>query len=359
MTTQPSQYNHFRDALRERRDITDTYLELGGVPQLVGLSAQADDHIIALMRDLLNQQSQGIFNLAQRAQPALPQATDIYRDNLIAAVDGTDAISPLRFVSETLYATGVVRVTPASVHEPRASVTRTRAASYNPANNTGRPWNETIQEWAEYLRSARDNEISWVNTFREYAEREIAKDWLDIDHDHIVLIDGPILTQNLLSQDAAHNLLAAITSSHQAIGFIKELSANPLLVAIGSALHPGEAFVLQHWTNLLQERFRHGQEAIAEWIGANATDIVRVIYKTQRKAYAIECSAPLTSLALAILQHDPGGPTDHNIPMLLQIADAHVRSQFNGQAARDETLARFSINDPERFTALTNERSLR
>ena len=61
---------------------------------------------------------------------------------------------------------------------------------------------------------------------------EIAKDWLDIDHDHIVLIDGPILTQNLLSQDAAHNLLAAITSSHQAIGFIKELSANPLLVAI-------------------------------------------------------------------------------------------------------------------------------
>ena len=137
MTTQPSQYNHFRDALRERRDITDTYLELGGVPQLVGLSAQADDHIIALMRDLLNQQSQGIFNLAQRAQPALPQATDIYRDNLIAAVDGTDAISPLRFVSETLYATGVVRVTPASVHEPRASVTR----------NPGRLLQPSQQHW--------------------------------------------------------------------------------------------------------------------------------------------------------------------------------------------------------------------
>ena len=66
-----------------------------------------------------------------------------------------------------------------------------------------------------------------------------------------------------------------------------------------------------------------------------------------------------TPLALAILQHDPGGPADHNIPMLLQIADAHVRSRFNGQTARDETLARFSINDPERFTALTNERHLR
>ena len=134
---------------------------MGGIPQLVGLSAEADDRIIALMRDLLDEQYQGILNLSQLAQPALPQATDIYRDNLIAAVDGTDAISPLRFVSDTLYATGVVRVTPASVHEPSASVTRTRAASYNPANNTGRPWNETIQEWAEYLRSARDSEISW------------------------------------------------------------------------------------------------------------------------------------------------------------------------------------------------------
>ena len=184
-------------------------------------------------------------------------------------------------------------------------------------------------------------------------------DWIHTQHDHIVLIDGPILTQNLLSQDAAHSLLEAMASSHQVIGFIKELSANPLLVAIGSALHPGEAFVLHHWTNLLQERFRHSQEAIADWIGANADDIVRVIYKTQRKAYAIECNATLTPLSLAILQHDPGGPSDHNIPMLLQIADAHVRSQFNGQAARDETLARFSINDPERFAALTNERSLR
>ena len=359
MTSQPSQYNHFRDALLERKDITDTYLELGGVPQLVGLSAETDEQIIALMRDLLNEQSQGIVNLAQLAQSELPRAMHVYKNNLIAAVDGTDAISPLRFVSETLYATGVIRVTPASVHEPRASVTRTRAASYNPANNTVRPWNETIQEWAEYLRSARDSEISWVNTFREYEEREMAKDWLEIGHDHIVLIDGPILTQNLLSQDVAHNLLEAIASSHQAIGFIKELSANPLLVAIGSALQPGEAFILQHWNNILQERFRHGQKAIAQWIRDNASEIVRVVYKTQRKAYAIECSAQLTPLALAILQHDPGGPADHNIPMLLQIADTHVRSQFNGQAARDETLARFSINDPDRFTALTNERNLR
>ena len=105
----------------------------------------------------------------------------------------------------------------------------------------------------------------------------MAKDWLDINHDHIVLIDGPILTQNLLSQDAAHGLLESISSSRRAFGFIKELSANPLLVAIGSALQPGEAFVLNHWTNLLQERFRRGQQAIAEWIGAKATDIVRVI----------------------------------------------------------------------------------
>ena len=317
-----------------------------------GLSAEADDQIIALMRDLLNQQSNGISNLSQLAQPAFSQATRIYRDNLIAAVDGTDAISPLRFVSETLYATGVVRVTPASVHEPRASVTRTRAASYNPANNTTRPWNETLQGVG--LNTSGTHETMKSRGSTPFVNTRNGR-WLRTGLIYIPTISSSLTDQsspqNLLSQDAAHGLLKDIASSQQVIGFIKELSANPLLVAIGSTLKPGEAFILEHWTNLLQERFRQGQEAIAKWIGNNANGIVRVIYKTQRKAYAIECNARLISLALAILQHDPGGPADHNIPMLLQIADAHARSQFNGQAARDETLARFSVNDPERFTA--------
>ena len=72
------------------------------------------------MRELLNQQFHGIAKLSQLAQPSLPQAKHSYQGNLIATVDGTDAISPLRFVSETLYAIGVVRVTPAPVFERNA-----------------------------------------------------------------------------------------------------------------------------------------------------------------------------------------------------------------------------------------------
>ena len=84
-----------------------------------------------------------------------------------------------------------------------------------------------------------------------------------------------------------------------------------------------------------------------------------MIYKISRKSFAIECLAEQIPLALAILGHDNGGTLDHDIPMLLQIADNHVRATFNGARARNEVIARFSADDPHRFLAMTNERSLR
>ena len=63
----------------------------------------------------------------------------------------------------------------------------------------------------------------------------MALEWLDEADDHIVLIDGPIATQNMLTQDSARDLLQQILDTKRAIGFIKTLSANPLLSAIGYA----------------------------------------------------------------------------------------------------------------------------
>ena len=359
MTTSSQTSHYFADALAGREDITDSYVVLGDLPALVGISSQNEDQFVASIRRLIDTQAGGTASISNLAATSGTDAASLYHSNLVAAVDGTDAVSSLRFASDTLYAAGVILVTPQTQHRPKAHVARTHATHLTPAQNLGTSWMQAIQDWEEYLRGARQQEHSWTNTFREYEEREVAYEWLQEDDRHIVLLDGPILTQNMLTQERAHALLHDIVSDGRAIGFIKNLSANPLLSAIGYALRPGEVFVMQQWATVLSNRFGERQQNISQWITNNAGNVVRAVYKVNQKAFGIECVADRIPLALAILEYDNAGPSDHDIPMLLQIADNHVRTTFNGIRARDELIARFSVDDPIRFLALTNERSIR
>ncbi len=359
MTTPSETGRYFADALAGRQDITESYVVLGDLPGLVGISSQNEDQFVASIRRLIETQAGGTARIGDLAATSVIDASSLYQGNLIAAVDGTDAVSPLRFASDTLYAAGIILVTPQTQHRPRAHVARTHATHLTPAHDLGASWIQAIQNWEEYLRGARLQEYSWTNTFREYEEREVAYEWLQEDDRHIVLLDGPILTQNMLTQERAHALLNTIVSDGRAIGFIKNLSANPLLSAIGYALHPGEVFVIQQWATVLSNRFGDRQQNISRWITDNAGNVVRAVYKVNQKAFGIECVADRIPIALAILEYDNAGPSDHDIPMLLQIADNHVRTTFNGSRARDEVVARFSADNPTRFLALTNERSIR
>ena len=326
----------------------------------VGVSTQNEDAFIANIRYIIDHDAGGTSDIATIAAPSLGQAENLYHSNLIAAVDGTDAISTMQFVTDTIYAAGVVLVTPQTHMNPRAHVTRTQANHLAPtAQPTGGSWEQAIARWAEYLRSAREQEHSWINTFREYQEREMALEWVNESEDQIVLIDGPIATQNMLTQDSARGLLQELLNTKRAIGFIKTLSANPLLSAVGYALEPGEAFILLNWANILSDRFRVRQGHISQWVDNNASQLVRVIYRVGQRAFGMETTAGNVPLSLAILQHDNQGSWSHDIPMLLQFADQAVRTRFNGGRARDEVIARYSIDNPSRLLSLTNERSLR
>ena len=325
----------------------------------MGLSYQNEADLVAHIRRLIESETDGTNSIEALAAALASNAKDLYHKNLIAAVDGTDAVSSLKFASDTIYAAGVVRVTPRTHLSPNVHVTRTRASHLTPAENLGVTLNQAIKQWAEYLRGAREQEQYWINTFREYQEREIAHSWLLENDNHIVLIDGPLLTQNMLSQERSHKLLEELIADGRAVGFIKNLSANPLVNAIGYALHPGEVFVLGGWSAILADRFDIPQRNISRWIESYAVKVVRAVYKINRKAFAIECLEDQVPLALSILKYDNTGSLDHDIPMLLQIADNHARSIFNGTRARDEVISRFSSAYPDHFLALTNERSIR
>lgn len=349
---------YFAEALDGSLDISDQYEVLGDIPDLIGVSSSTEETIVANIRKLIEAQRPGIQTIVDIAGPSREHAQYLYHSNLIAAIDGTDAVSPLRFVGDTIYAVGMVLVTPQTHHNPRAYITRTQA-SHSARIQHGITNANDIQTWNEYLRGARETEHSWINTFREYRERELACYWLAKNDEHIALIDGPILTQNMLTQERARDLLDQLVSSRRAIGFIKNLTANPILDAIGYALGEGEVFVMQEWKNILVDRFSHGQENIGRWIDEHGSSIVRAIYKIRTKAFGVECNANNLPCALSILEHDNGGTLDHDIPMLLQIADNHVRARFNGERARAEVIARFSVDDPHRFLALASERELR
>ena len=359
MTSEPSSGRYFADALNGRVDITDRYEVLGDLPSLVDVSSEEEDEIVDRIRSLITTEGGGVHKIADLAATAAVDAGTLYHSDLIAAVDGTDAVAPLRFVADTLYAVGMVLVTPQTHHQPKAYVTRTRASHSATLRQPVDSLGEAVQMWSEQLRGAREQERSWTSTFREYGEREIALKWLESDEKRFVLIDGPVLTQNMLTQDQARVMLECLVETSRAIGFIKELTANPLLTAIGYALRPGEAFVLTDWKNILSDRFRTRQSHITRWVEQHGSPIVRAVYKVRNKAFAIECHAERLPLAFSILEHDNGGSLDHDIPMLLQIADNHVRSRFNGNRAREEVIARFASSEPSRFLALTSERGLR
>ncbi len=350
---------YFRDALAGRADITDSYLVLGDLPALVGVSVRSEDVFVERLRDFIVTRGGGLSSISTEAARADPKAADFYRNDRLAAVDGTDAVRPVRFATDTIYAVGVMLVRPGAPHAPRATVTRTRAVHLAPDYKAGVGWEQGLREWAAYLAGAREQEHSWVNTFREYAEREVALGWLNEDADRVALLDGPILTQNMLTQREAHDLLQALVETGRAIGFIKNLSANPLLSAVGYALRADEFFLFGDWSTMLAGRFQEGQEHVSDWIEKHAGAVVRVVYKVDRKPFGIECAAEMVPLALDVLQHDNAGPAEHDVPMLLQLADQHVRTAFDGQSSREELIARFSAGDPGRFLSLVGERSVR
>ncbi|MCY3784358.1 MAG: hypothetical protein OXG79_11300 [Chloroflexi bacterium] len=359
MTTEHLGGRYFADALDGRVDITDSYEVLGDLPNLVGVSSGEEDEIVDQIRRLIQDEGGGVATIGGTAAPATADANNLYHADLIAAVDGTDAVAPLRFVADTLYAVGMVRVTPRTHHQPKAFVTRTRASHSASQSLPSGNLSDAVQRWSEHLRGAREHERSWTSTFREYGEREVALDWLRGDDARFVLVDGPIITQNMLTQDRARGLLQNLVATRRAIGFIKELTANPLLTAIGYALRPDEVFVLSDWRNILSDRFGARQRHIGTWVEQHGEAIVRAVYKVRNRAFAVECHIERLPLAFAILEHDNGGALDHDIPMLLQIADNHVRSRFNGNRAREEVIARFASSEPSRFLALTSERGLR
>jgi NurA domain len=348
--TAQQQKGIFETVLSNSRNISATYYN-----DLVLQRELSDDP--AAFDDLLHgtrqrmQANGGVRQISTTTQAAIDHVERLHKAGQIAAVDGTDAISPTESMSKTVYAVGVISTTAQTLHDPHIEMTESHRRIPHLAKD------EDFFAFIDRLDGWVDQDHSWVRTFREYCERKEALRLIDEDDMPLVLVDGPLYTQNLLTQSLARNGILGEMQQHsdRLIGFIKDLHSSKIMHLAGMALQPDEYWTVSSWRDLLARRFANDKEK-TQWIDKARTDWVRTIYRKNAKAFAFECHPDLidTGVALIASQIACAAIINHEIPFLLHCADRIVQARVNA-AAKSENL----ISNSPYYANLANERAFR
>jgi hypothetical protein len=298
-----------------------------------------------------------LFNLGEMAQRRQVQAREMLQNGLVAAVDGTDAMAPLAHMSTSTYVAAVEIITRLTRTKPEIWLTETSTQYVRTEEVAEADFD--LSRLSQELDAVRDAG-SWVTCFREYAERDVA---IRSSYPFIIL-DGPILTQNLLTQRRGIELYERLFVDPKRIwlGVIKDIAATPTLMRwAGYCLHHGEGFVVETTRRLVESRFASaGKRArMPHWLEALPDDIVRVVYRPGEKAFGFECRRTDLELVIAVLMEDASPTLHHELPLLLEVVDAHLRGGFRASAVRDAVISRLQQHNWEMGINAMNERELR
>jgi hypothetical protein len=339
----------FADAVKNSEDITDRYLNRAVlINNIVGNSCKNADEFRHIVRMQLEDPDNGYLgNFAEVDQTIIDEVKYWHRDGLIGAVDGSDSISLTLLPDKLVYGVAISTATSKRYTEPTTKMTFTSKQQKPPANI------DDLFDLQDLLQDSSEKS-SWARTYREFEERQAALD-LAADGCRLVLIDGPIYTQNLMTQAVARDKVLDRIKNNRShfIGYIKE--QNPFHKQLGAALERGEYFVFEKFKDVLtRNRFKDQTHPAVTWV-KSAPHWVRCIYKFNQKAYEFECDPALVPYGLALLIADPSDVLDHDIPFLLELVDKHVGAGTNaGNIAKDlvGALGQFALT-------YENERELR
>lgn len=335
----------FSSALKVSADITESYARDFG-RSYFDRSRDADVSVIELMRKIM---APTLAMIAEVIAPETARARELLDTGQVAAVDGTNAIVPTTIMNSTMFASAVACMTSRSRVSRRTKIT----ASTAPVVDIGTT--HDLRELAIKLDAARDDQ-SWPTTFREHEERTAALE----SGVPIVLIDGPVFTQNLLTQSEGRDLLQRmIVADQRFIGVIKDLRGSwSESKWAGYSLQTGEVYEVCTLAHEYNERFK-SQREVRDWSAEHTGLFARYVYRPGSKAFGFECRQDDLPLALAILMANASPTIGHETPLLLEHVDARLRSEFDGLQARDILLGRLWGADRLMAFDLTDERELR
>ena len=280
-----------------------------------------------------------------------------FSQGLIAAVDGTDRLPPIAFPATQLYVAGVSWVTTRESGMPNMHMTSTTANLKMASSDN----DDDIWSLAEAVDNA-SMESSWSKTFREYVERETALDRIPNEVE-VAFIDGPLFTQNLMTQTQGRELLARMIGDKRRkyIGVIKDLSASWAISRWAACcLRPGEVYLICTIQQAFSERFGNASmQHVNKWVAANTSTHVRCVYRPAGKAFAFECAMADIPYTVALLRKDASPQIDHEIPRILQFVDADCRSSNSSGQVRNLLISQVHQRNQMMASDITDERNSR
>lgn len=348
----------FETALRHQEDKTDQFSGQIGYAIDVESIFKFDSTVQARVREIMlaaNDRARFMFDIAERASRMAGEAASILRDGRVAAVDGTNALSHVSLMNTGVYACAVGYVTSRTRPGPNVKITTTSTEFLR--KNAFEGSADELAMLCEDLDAARI-EQSWTTTFREYQERRVA---IDCDASH-VFIDGPIFTQNLVTQQSGRALYGEMVASGKTyVGIIKDLSGSWTLSKwCGYSLEPGEGFIVCSLKTQFLDRFKGKEDAIRSWLENDLPDsYVRGVFKPNQKAFGFECRLSDLDLAMALIAADASPTINHELPLLLETVDAHLRGGFDGGAAASVIVGNIQRRDYRMGVDVMNERDFR
>lgn len=354
----------FKYVLEHAKDVTDTFdINLGNIPQDVLISRQQAEPHIKNVRQLMENKilmpnvdlssvEFGLIDMAKWAEVYGEPIRQALKSGNVVAVDGTPLIQPQRFLTAQIYACAIGTLTYRDQLALKAQVVKTQADQelFQNMEATKRHIEET-----ERLSSSR----SWPAAFMEYKERETAYK----HHAKYVLIDGPLITQNLLTQTEGRNLYEKILAANRKcyVGVTKDLRfADTEERYEAVALRTGELFIRNTEYNVMKERLEKDYKgAVKTWSEDYLRDIFRGIYKPGCKAFGFQCHRDDLPSVVCLLSMDCHPQPGHEIPFLLEQVDAKIRGRYRPTETMSAIEATLAHHNMDEFYDETEERTFR
>ncbi len=350
----------FERALRPENmtDISDTYsVQLGreiGVETMLSFDALTKQRVRRLMVNA-NEPTRFLFGLKHKALRRLDEAKELLSSGRVAAVDGTNALNVISLMNTSAYACAVGHITSRQRGKPSVKIVKTATEYERPEILENAP-DDALAALCDQLDKIRIDE-SWPTTFREYQERREA---LECGAPYVI-IDGPIFTQNLVTQPSGRKLYEEMASSGQCfIGVIQGLRGTwTLSKRCSYSLETDEGFVVCPVAGQLQQRYKDA-DVIKKWTeNPEISTFVRGVFRPSQKAFGFECRLADLDIAIALLVADASETLGHELPLLLETIDAHLRAGFNGGFAADVVTGEIQRRDYRMGMDIIGERNFR
>jgi len=354
----------FRHVLGRAQDVTDTFeIDLGGIPRdVVESHRQAHPHVQnvrALMEDRAISPTDDLSGLTCGLVTAVewfPQHGASIQEALssgdVVAVDGTPLIFPQRFLTAQVYACAVGALTYQNHLALKATVVKTQA---DPTLFTDQDATQQLIEESQRLSESQ----SWPAAFLEYQEHLAG---LNHAARHVI-IDGPLITQNLLTQTEGRRLFERMLGGRHKcyVGVSKDLRFVDVEERYEAmALRPGELFIRNTVLNLLEARIdKDYVGAIKRFAQGYLGDILRGIYKPGRKAFGFQCHRDNLGEVICLLFMDCHTQPGHEIPFLLEQVDSKLRGRYRPGETMLAVEAALASNDIDEFYDEAEERMFR